>query len=216
MKGNVWAPIHLKPKHARLKGTVGEKIEQVVHVKGQKKEPLIVKLASVSIPDKVEVELTEIENGRSWELKVRNKVAEQTTYNGQVKLTTNYPETPEMVIRFSGNIRPSVEVRPKTVSFGRLSKEKLQQLESKGLPMRRPVTVILNKGSDLKISKVELEKSLFKVAVNKAVRPGRIVTFQIEALVDKLQKGLNTDRLKIHTNQKDSEILEVPIRLEVL
>ncbi len=215
MKGTVWAPIYLKPKHAHLAGTLGEKIETVVHMMGEKKDPLIVKLASVSIPDKVEVKLTEIEKGRIWEVKVENKAEEQTTYKGQIKLTTNYPEKPEMVIRITGNVRPPVEVRPKTLNFGRLAEERLQQLKKNGKFMRRPVMVVLNRGNDLKVNKVELEKSLFQV-VTREMKPGRMVEIQVQAVFEKLKKGVNTDRLKIYTNQKDSEVLEVPIRFEIL
>jgi hypothetical protein len=215
LKGKVWAPISLNPKSARLTGNVGEKIETVVHLKGEKKEPLIVKLASVSIPDKVEVELKETEKGRSYELKVKNRVQTQGTYVGQVKLTTNYPEKSEIAIRISGNIRPPVEVRPKALSFGRMSEGRLQQLKKNGRSMKRSVTVLLNKGNNLKIKKVALEKSLFK-AVTREVRPGRIVQLLIEPILEKLKKGPNADQLKIHTNQKNAELLVVPISFKIL
>ena len=74
MKGQIWTPIHLKPRYVRLNGTVGEEIEQVVHLRGEKEEPLKIELASISIPEKVEAELHEKEKGRSYELKVKNKV----------------------------------------------------------------------------------------------------------------------------------------------
>ncbi|NVM57847.1 MAG: hypothetical protein HWN51_06995, partial [Desulfobacterales bacterium] len=171
--------------------------------------------ASVSIPDKVAVELHEIEKGRSYQLKVKNKVKKETRYGGQVKLTTNYPEKPETVIRISGYIRPPLEVRPKILSFGRMSAEQLRRLKTKGRFIRRPVMVLLNKGNDLKIKKVELEKSLFKV-VTKEMQGGRAVRLLVEPILEKLKKGTNVDRLKIHTNQKDREVLEVPLRIEVL
>jgi len=82
--------------------------------------------------------------------------------------------------------------------------------------MRRPVTVILNKGADLEIKNTDLESSFFKVVDMKEIKPGRMYQVQIEAILEKLDRGINTDRLKIHTNQKGTEILEVPIRFEVL
>ncbi len=215
MKGKIWAPIQINPRHVHLRGTVGEKVEQIVRVHGEKKEPLIIKLASVSIPDKVEVELHEIEKGRGYEVKIKNKVEGEATYAGQVKLTTNYPEKPELMIRVSGNVRGPLEVRPKVLSFGRMSEERLQQLKENKRFLRRPVTVVLNKGNDLKVNKVEMEKSLFK-AVPKPIRQGRMVQILVEPVLEKLEKGLNADRLKIYTNQKDYEVVEVPIRFEVL
>jgi hypothetical protein len=215
LKGKVWAPISLTPKYARLTGSVGDKIEKVVHLRGEKKEPLMVKLASVSIPDKVEVQLKEIEKGRSYELKVKNKVQTQGTYAGQVKLTTNYPEKSEIAVRISGNIRPPVEVKPKALSFGHMSEDRLQQLKKNGRSVKRSVIVLLNKGNNLKIEKVELEKLLFKVAT-KEVKPGRMVQLSVEPILEELKKGPNADRLKIHTNQKNTELLVVPISLEIL
>ena len=215
LKGEVWAPISLNPPYARLTGIVGDKIEQVVHLKGEKKEPLVVKLASVSIPDKVEVQLKETEKGRSYELKVKNKVPTQGTYIGQVKLTTNYQEKSDIVIRISGNIRPPLEVRPQALSFGRMSESRVEQLKKNGRSMTRSITVLLNKGNDLKVEKVESDQSLFKV-VTKEVKPGRMVQLLVEPILGKLKTGQNTDRLKIHTNQKQAELLVVPISFEIL
>jgi hypothetical protein len=215
LKGEIWAPISLNPPYARLTGSVGDKIEQVVHLRGEKKEPLMVTLVSVSIPDKVEVQLKETEKGRSYELKVRNKVPTQGTYIGEIKLTTNYPENPEIVVRISGNIRPPLEVRPQALSFGRMSETRVEQLKKNGRSMTRSITVLLNKGNDLKIEKVESDKSLFKV-VTKEVKPGRMVQLLVEPILGKLKTGPNADQLKIHTNQKQAQLLVVPISFEIL
>jgi hypothetical protein len=214
MKGKIWAPVNLNPKYARLVGTLGEEIETVVQLRGEKEEPLTLKVASVSIPDKVAVKLNEVEKGRSYQLKIRNKVDEQTRYSGQVKLTSNYPEKPGIVIRISGDIRPTVEARPKALSFDRVSEERLEQLKKNGRSMKRPLVVVLNKGNDLKIEKTELEKSLFKVLV-KPVQPGRTVLLVVEPILEKVKKGPNTDRLKIYTNQKGCEVVEVSINFEI-
>jgi len=215
LKGKVWAPISFNPKYARLTGIVGDNIETVVHLRGEKKEPLIVKLFFVSIPDKVEVQLKEAEKGRSYELRIKNRVQVQGTYTGQVKLTTNYPEKSEIAIRILGSIRPPLEVRPKVLSFGRMSEGRVEQSKKSGRSMTRPITVLLNKGNDLKIQKVESDKSLFKV-VTKEVKPGRIVQLWVEPILEKLKKGPNADRLKIHTNQKQAELLVVPISFDIL
>jgi hypothetical protein len=215
MKGKIWAPIQVNPRHVHLRGAVGDKLEQVVRVQGEKDEPLIVKLASVSVPDKLAVELRETEKGRGYEVKIQNKIKGEATYAGQVKLATSYAEKPELVIRVSVNIRGLVEVRPKALNFGRMSEERMEQLKTNNRFLRRPVMVILNKGNDLKVSKVALEKALFK-AVPQPIRQGRMVQIQVEPVLEKLQQGLNEDRLKIYTNQKDSEVLEVPIRFEIL
>jgi len=215
MKGKVWTPVQLDPRYANLTGVLGEKIQKVLRLTAAKEKPLVVKLASVSIPEKVGVELKEIEQGRTWELRVDNKTNQETRYAGLVKLTTNYSERPEIVIRIVGHVRPLVEVMPKALNFGRLSEEQLQQLNEGGEVIRRPITVRLNKGNNLKIDKVELKASLFKV-FRRELKPGRKVQLQVQALLGKLKIGPNEDRLKIYTNQKYAEVLEVPVRFEIL
>jgi len=214
MKGNIWTPIHLKPRYAQLKGVVGDEIQQVVHLQAEKETPLTVKLESISVPDKVTAALEETEKGRSYKLTVKNRVKEEATYGGHIKLSTNYPEKPEVVIRISGNVRAIVEARPKGLSFGRLSQDRVAQAKTKDRFARRPVTVVLNKGNDLKVTKVELEKSLFKADV-KELTPGRTVRIFVEPVSERLKKGLNVDSLKIYTNQKDVELLEVPVRIDI-
>jgi hypothetical protein len=214
MKGKVWVPIHITPPVVRLQGVVGDDIEQVVHLQADadKKEPLKLKIASVSIPDDVAVELKEIEKGRSYELKVKNKAKNGKRYKGRVKLTTSYPEKLNTLVPISGTIKPHVELRPKHLSFGRISKKRLQELENVNRPIRGLVSVILNKGKDLKVKKVELENSLFEVTT-RDIYEGQTVLVQVKPVVEKLKKGPNRDRLKIHTNQKDHEVLEVPLQI---
>jgi hypothetical protein len=216
LTGNVWVPVTIAPAFAQLNGVVGDAVENVVHLEGQKKEPLVVKLVSVSIPDKVGVELKELEKGRRYELKVMNKVEGEATYTGEVKLTSSYSERPEILIKVSGNIRPTIEVRPKALSFGRFPAERLQMVKDKGINMRRPMLVILNKGDNLKINKTELWKSIFSVISIQPLQEGRIIQLQIEVALDKLKKGLNSDHLRIYTNQPDGQVFDVPVDFELL
>ena len=213
VKGKVWSPIHISPRNVHLKGTLGEMTEKIVQLRGEKKDALIVKLASVDIPDKVEVELKEMEKGRSYQLKVKNKVQKAAAYAGQVKLTTNYPEEPEIIIRILGGIRAPVEVRPRSLNWGPISEERLEQLKKTGRSMKRPVVVLLNKGNGLKIDRVEVEESLFKV-VTKEMRQDRVVELLVEPIFEKLKKGPNADGLKIYMNQGEYQV-EVPIQFEV-
>ena len=214
MKGSVWTPIQMKPRTVHLNGNVGDVFEKVVHLEGKKKDPLTLKVSSISIPDKVAVELKEVEKGRKYQLIVRNKVKKEGRYKGQIKLASNYPEKSEVVIQVSGYVRAPVEARPKALNFGRMTKERVQQLSKGGRPMKRPVTVVSSKASDLKIEKVELEKSLFKVDV-KERQPGRVFQLMVEPVLEKLKHGPNVDVLKIYTNHKDIKVLEVPIRFEI-
>lgn len=215
LKGKVWAPIHIKPQYARLFGISGEDVQSTIHLYGNKKEPLSVKLASVSIPDKVAVQLDAVEEDKIYRLQVKNKVQGEARYNGHIKLTTNYREKPELVIRISANMRPAIELRPKALSFGRIPEERLDQLSKQGRALKRPIMVVLNKGQDLEVKGLEWEKSLFK-AVPKEMSKGKMTQILIEPIFENLTKGPNEDHLKIYTNQKGNEVLEATVRFEVL
>jgi hypothetical protein len=214
IKGKIWVPISMTPRYGKLKGVLGDTIETLVTLRAEKEAPLEIALASVTISEKIAVELVEVEKGRSYQVKIKNKVDEQTNYNGQVKLSTNYPETPELSIRVTGNIRPVLEVRPKVVDLGKVSQERIHEFNKAVTPFRRSVTIILNKGNNLQIEKLESEKSLFTAAV-KTLRAGMMVQILIEPNFKKLKKGKNEDRLRVYTNQKGREVLEIPLQFEI-
>ena len=215
LQGEVWVPVNINPRYVRLMGTEDEEVQSVLYIQGKKKEPLVAELALVSIPKRVDVKLLEIEKGRTYQLMVKNKVQGETRYRGELKLTTNYPEKPEIVIQVVCDIRGRLEVRPKVLNFGRMSQKRLSEIKGNKGTMNRSVTVLLNKGNDLKIEKVELEKSLFKASA-KQIKGGQRVQILVEPILEKLKKGANLDRLKIYTNQKDSKALEVPIRFDII
>jgi hypothetical protein len=215
LKGKIWTAIQMKPRYAHLKGVLGDPMETVVSLQADKEEPLEIAVVSVSIPEKITVELIEVEKGRSYQVKIKNKVDQQTTYNGLVKLSTNYPEKPELLIRVTGNVRPLLEVRPKVMNLGRMSQSRVDQLGKDAKPFRRPATVILNKGDNLQIEKLELEKSLFTV-ISKKLRVGRMVQILVEPNFEKLQKGKNEDLLRVYTNQKGHDVVEIPLTFEIV
>lgn len=216
MKGKIWVPIQINPRYANLVGVVGDTIETVVNLRAEKKDPLKIAVMSVSVPDKIDVEVVEVEKDRNYQVKIKNKVDGQTTYKGEVKLSTNYPKKPEISIRVVGNIRPALEVRPKAINMGQMSQERIDELTKKGaIPFRRPATIVLNKGNDLQVKKLELEKSLF-TATFKDLHPGKMVHIIVEPDFEKLKKGKNEDRLRIYTNQQGNEVVEIPLTLEIL
>ena len=215
MKGIVWSPVYIQPRYVHLKGTEGDEIQTSIELKAQKKEPLIVKLASVSTPDKVEVTLEEEEKGRSYKLTVKEKGTVEGKYRGQVTLATNYPDKPQIVIPVVANIRGNLEVRPNAVTFGRMPYKRLETLKTSTKPMTRSVTVLLHKGKDLKIEKVEMDNALFSTSTRE-LQPGQATRINVQPVLEKLKQGTNQDRLRIYTNQKGREVLEVPVTFELL
>jgi hypothetical protein len=197
-----------------LTGSEGDDIKKEVRLTGQKTEPLILELDSVSIPDKVEVTLEEKEKGRSYLLTVKDKGQGQSKYRGKVTLKTNYPDKPEVVVPITANVRGLLEVRPNRLTFGRMPYERIEKLASGSRAMTRSLTVLLNKGNDLKIEKVEIDNALFTYDTQE-IQPGRAMRITVQPALEKLKKGANQSLLKIYTNQKGHELEEVPIRFDL-
>ena len=215
LTGTVWVPIEVNPRYAHLKGVVGDMVEKSILLVAKKEEPLTIELVSVSLPDKIDVSFKEVEKGRTYEVRVKNKVEGVASYNGKMVFRTNYEAKPELEVRVTGNIRPTVEARPKKLSFGRISQPQIDRLRENKRTMTRPVMVILHKGADLQVKNVQTEKSLFK-ATTKTMQNGRMIQVIVEADFTKLKKGVNEDILKITTNIHGAEILTVPVRFELM
>jgi len=215
IKGEIWVPVKLRPRHARLVGVIGDKINRIVTVKGNKEDELKVKITQVSHKDKFEAELKKAKEGGGYVLDIKNKVDKESSYHGWIRMSTNYPEKPEVVLQVSGNVIGVIKVFPSTVNFGQISSEVLGELKKKKKVITRSMTVRLNKGKALEIKALDVERSLFKVTRRKA-GSHRVAKFYVEPALESLKKGMNRDRLTIRTNQKGYEILEVPIVLEVL
>ena len=75
--------------------------------------------------------------------------------------------------------------------------------------------VYLPEGNNLKIKKVELEKSFFTVT-KLELEPGKRYQLFIKPILEKLSKGQNSDLLRIHTNQEHNEVLEIPVHFDIL
>lgn len=215
LKGEIWTPIKIDPRQVRLWGIGGEEIEGTVQLQATKEDPLELKIDKLSIPDKVDVELLEKEKGRSYQLRLRNKVTVKERYNGKLTLTTNYPDKPSIYINITGDITELVNVNPSVLSFGRISLDRLEEWKNNAAGMTRSVVIKLNKGNDLEIKKVELDKSIFKASA-KEVEAGKRAQILVEPVLEKLQKGTNEDLMKIYTNKKGHEVLTVPISFDLL
>ncbi|MBN1841905.1 MAG: hypothetical protein JW883_06440 [Deltaproteobacteria bacterium] len=199
-----------------LRGMVHEDITNTVIVKGQKQEHLQLEIISMSLPEKVEVALHRKKEEGSYVVSFKNLLKDEGFYAGEVRLLTNYVDEPEIKIQILGAIQPLVVARPKVLTFGSMPEKDLTQMRQSGsFVATRQVMVYLAKGNNLKIKKVELEKSFFTVST-KELQPGKRYQLLLKPILEKLTKGQNNDLLRIHTNQEHNEMLEIPVHFHIL
>lgn len=214
LKGTIWVPIQVSPQYGYLKGIVGDMPETTVNLKAQKEKPLKLEFDSTSIPDKIDVKLVEMEKGRHYQIRVKNKAQGVAFYNGEIQFKTNYTEIPILKIRVTGNIQPIVEAQPTILNFGWMTQMQVNRLKQQKRPLTRPVTIILNKETDLQVTRVKMENDLYK-ATCKSLKAGRRIQVIVEAKLEKLKPGKNEDTLEIFTNQEGNTVFKVPVFFQI-
>ena len=99
IKAFVKALIHLSPKYVYLKGMAGRKITKTVIVKAQEDRPLKLEPSHFNLGKRVTYRIEEVEAGREFRIHFTSLPGPAGIYRGFLKLKTNYPERPEIIIR---------------------------------------------------------------------------------------------------------------------
>jgi hypothetical protein len=214
VKARVKVPISFEPRGVMLAGFVGDEIKQVVTIRSHKEQPLTLELAQLSLPKKVAYELKSVEEGKLYQLILRNISKKQDKYSGFITLKTNYPQKPEITVMFLGHIKGNLGFRPETINFGRIDTARLKKLKNRGQsPYQRSVMVSLNQGDNLKIGKIEINRELFETHV-KEILAGKSYRIDVRLHPEKLPKGIVNEKMRVYTNLKDDPIKVIPIQVQ--
>ena len=104
LRASVKVPIYLNPTSVYFRGKEGERIERTVTIKAGLDKPLILTPDTFNLADKLDYRLEKIEEGRRFMIHFTNRPASPQTYQGFLKLKTNYPEKPMVSINITGII----------------------------------------------------------------------------------------------------------------
>lgn len=192
---------------------MGDKIKKVVKIVAHEDKPLKIELLKRSLPEKVYYELRTLEKGRVFEIILKNKWEKKGKYSGLLTFKTNYQEKPEITIRFLGFIRGSLKVAPAIINFRQFDKSAKNSPEQKNLSVRRSVMITLNRGNNLEINKVEINRDVFRTDI-KEIRKGKSFRIDVHMNPQKIGNGLTKEKMKIYTSLKDEPVVIVPIRLQ--
>ncbi|MBE9572755.1 MAG: hypothetical protein IMF11_19185 [Proteobacteria bacterium] len=97
--------VSVSPKSVYFGGLAGDTIERTVTIKARKTIPLSLKPVEFSLSGKVDYKIETVEEGRRFRIIFRNKSIAEERYCGFLKLQTNYPDKPVIIIQIMGNIR---------------------------------------------------------------------------------------------------------------
>jgi hypothetical protein len=122
VEGNVKQLIEVQPSPTVLfRGTADQVAESVIDVVGTKVSFHITATES-NLNDQIVHSIQTVEEGKHYKLTIRNKL-KQGFYGGYVKLVTDVPQKPEIMIRVNGMIEGEITVRPQVVLIGKFGAE---------------------------------------------------------------------------------------------
>lgn len=101
----VRSAITVSPPVVRLYATEGTEASAVVTIRAGLDKPLQLTPSSFSLSEKVAYTLQELEEGRRFELRFTTLPGPSEAYSGILKLSTNYPEKREIIVRVKGRIQ---------------------------------------------------------------------------------------------------------------
>ena len=102
---DIRVPIHVSTPYVLLAGREDEAVTGVVEIRAELDKPLSLTPTAFSLEDDVRYKIEEVEQGRRYILHFTSIPGGRRSYQGYLKLKTNYPERPEVTIRLRGRFK---------------------------------------------------------------------------------------------------------------
>ena len=96
------ASIYLSTSYVYLRGLAAQPITKTIRIKAGEDKPLRLELSHFDLSEKVTYRIEEVEAGKVFRIYFTSIPGPPKTYQGVLKLKTNYPEKPEITIRIRG------------------------------------------------------------------------------------------------------------------
>jgi hypothetical protein len=181
LKGKVRPFIEIQPPRVSFGGLPDKLDEQIIELTGVS-EPFHVLGVESNLGEKIAFALRTVEDGKHYELTVRNRLQEEGRYRGYIKCKTDHPKKSEIIIRVSGNIEGEISVRPQILSVGKLFPQQPPRLGK--------VIVMNNRGKAFQIKKLTYDDKFIDVTqkpLSPSKKPG--YSLNITPKLDHLPKG---------------------------
>ncbi len=212
LSATVSVAVEVQPRGVLMEGSVSDELVQTVTIRAKEPQPLVLRPTQVTHPDKVAYELKTVEEGRVYELVIRNLNKQRGRYAGQITLETNYPHKPQLQVLYAAVIKGKVEFQPQKLIFAPVRKPEPAG-GSGGIDFpTRTVNVSLVEDGKLSIEKLDYEQAYFEVET-KAVVPNRQYLLSVSVKGEAVSSVLLRKELKIYTNIETEKVLSVPIEV---
>ncbi len=166
------------------------------------KAPMRILRVESDLEKEVSVKIDPIVEGTRYRVVVANQ-ADHGNYSGRIRLITDHPQKPEVVISVRGMVEGPVGIRPTNLLVGKTKGESVGRVGR--------VLVVSHTGAPFRITKVDYDQELLDV-VTRAQQdpPGYVldVSAKLEAVPPGTQKRTT---LKVQTDARPEEWLSVDV-----
>jgi hypothetical protein len=141
-----------------LRGTVGEDIRRVVHIRASDDQPLEITKVQSNLGSTIDYKLNRKDKAHQYDLEVVSKATDKKTVSGFITLHTNHPKKRVVKLSVHVRIRPELEVWPNQIAFQKTSKS--------GNPkggFKRVITIVNNRGKSFRLRELRYNQEYFKV-----------------------------------------------------
>jgi hypothetical protein len=105
VKAFIKTPIYVSSRNIGLYGKEYQTLITFVEVRAELDRALKLTPVQFDLSEKMSFEILEIEKGRKFRIRFTSIPGPAQTYDGVLKLKTNYPEKPEIILKIRGRIR---------------------------------------------------------------------------------------------------------------
>jgi len=102
IKAFVKVSIRVSSRYVYLFGPMNQRITRVVNIAAGLEKPLKIEPASFDLVDRISYSIKETEQGRHFLVRLTSIPGTAGRFHGVLKLKTNYPEKPEIIIYIRG------------------------------------------------------------------------------------------------------------------
>jgi hypothetical protein len=218
LRATVIPAVEALPDRVFLEGFPEDALSQEVAIVSRTGRPLSLSLdeTHTRIPRGVTYRLQKEKEGRYYRLILSNKESEPRTYRGRLVFDTGSDVRPKLVVPIFGRVKPDIEVVPKALDFGVLSRQKLLKPSRRAgvVPpeLIQTVHVRSNRDEDLTVDGVEVDEEVFAVTVTPVLKH-RVYRVALTCRPTSIPAGTLTTEMVIHTGVTGYEKLRVPVRV---
>ena len=98
----VKTPIVVSPKSVFIQGKITERLTRSVDIKGDPAKPLKIEPVKFTLNNKLKYSIEEVSAGKHYRINFTSIPSVAEHYRGTLRLRTNYPEKPELLIFVRG------------------------------------------------------------------------------------------------------------------